>query len=143
MANTQIAISQNGKTTLATAGKYCERNIDINVAVASAEDGVPAYVKAEADSLVSKVVSAQGNRTFTLAAITDMHYGNGSYTDGIKHASQALAYINKQVKLDAFAVLGDYTDGYPVDDIDNAFGDCRKVNSLLSAMESVPNMRIH
>ena len=141
MANTQIAIYKNGKTTLATAGKYCDRNIDINVAVASA-DNIPSYVKSEADSLVSKVVSAQGNRVFTLAAITDLHYGNGNYTDGVLHASQALAYINKQITLDAFAVLGDYTDGYPADSIDNAFGDCRKVNSLLSPMESIPNLRI-
>lgn len=142
MANTQIAISQNGKTTLATAGKYCERNIDINVAVTSVGDDIPAYVKTEADSLALKVASAQGNRVFTLAAITDLHYGNGNYTNGILHASQALSYINKQITLDAFAVLGDYTDGYPIDNVDNAFGDCRKVNSLLSPMESVPNMRI-
>lgn len=142
MANTQIAISQNGKTTLATAGKYCERNIDINVAVANSADDIPNYVKAEADSIMSKVVSAQGNRVFTLAAITDLHYGNNNYTDGIVHASQALAYINNQINLDAFAVLGDYTDGYPADSVDNAFGDCRKINSLLSPMESVPNMRI-
>lgn len=33
MANTQINIGANGKTTLATAGKYCDRNIDVNVAV--------------------------------------------------------------------------------------------------------------
>ena len=31
--NTQINITENGKTTLATAGKYCDRNIDVNVAV--------------------------------------------------------------------------------------------------------------
>lgn len=142
MANTQVSISKNGKATLATAGMVCDRNIDVNVAVASAADDITDYVKAEADSLVAKVVSAQGNRVFTLAAITDLHYGNGGYTDGILHASQALAYINKQIELDAFAVLGDYTDGYPIDDVDNAFGDCRKINSLLSPMESVPNMRI-
>jgi hypothetical protein len=142
MANTQIAISQNGKTTLATAGKYCERDIDINVVVASAGDDLPDYVKTEVNSLISKVVSAQGSRVFTLAAITDLHYGNGSYTDGILHASQALAYINNQIALDAFAVLGDYTDGYPADSVDNAFSDCRKVNSLLTPMESIPNMRI-
>ena len=31
--NTQISITQNGTTTLATAGKYCDRNIDVNVEV--------------------------------------------------------------------------------------------------------------
>lgn len=34
MANTQISVNKNGKTTLATAGKYCDRNIDVNVDVA-------------------------------------------------------------------------------------------------------------
>ena len=29
--NTQINITKNGTTTLATAGKYCDRNIDVNV----------------------------------------------------------------------------------------------------------------
>lgn len=33
MANTQINIGANGTTTLATAGKYCDRNIEVNVAV--------------------------------------------------------------------------------------------------------------
>lgn len=31
--NTQINIDKNGTTTLATAGKYCDRNIDVNVEV--------------------------------------------------------------------------------------------------------------
>lgn len=33
MVNTQIDIITNGTTTLATAGKYCDRNIDVNVSV--------------------------------------------------------------------------------------------------------------
>jgi hypothetical protein len=33
--NTQINIAENGTTTLATAGKYCDRNIDVNVEVIS------------------------------------------------------------------------------------------------------------
>lgn len=33
MANIQIAITSNGTKTLATAGKYCDRNIDVNVNV--------------------------------------------------------------------------------------------------------------
>lgn len=38
MANTQVSINSNGTTTLATAGKYCDRNIDVNVNVPSAEE---------------------------------------------------------------------------------------------------------
>jgi hypothetical protein len=38
MANTQISISRNGVTTLATAGKFCDRNVDVNVSVPS--DGI-------------------------------------------------------------------------------------------------------
>lgn len=33
MANTQINITTNGTKTLATVGKYCDRNIDVNVNV--------------------------------------------------------------------------------------------------------------
>ena len=33
MANTQINVTENGTTTLATAGKYCDKNIDVNVNV--------------------------------------------------------------------------------------------------------------
>ena len=33
MDNTQINITGNGTTTLATAGKFCDRNIDVNVSV--------------------------------------------------------------------------------------------------------------
>lgn len=33
MANIEINIKENGKTTLATAGKYCARNVDVNVNV--------------------------------------------------------------------------------------------------------------
>lgn len=42
MANIGINITENGTTTLATAGKYCDRNIDVNVAVGS----VPAVIQA-------------------------------------------------------------------------------------------------
>ena len=33
MANIQVNITKNGTTTLATAGKYCDRNVDVNVNV--------------------------------------------------------------------------------------------------------------
>lgn len=37
MDNIQIPITENGTTTLATAGKYCDRNIDVNVQVAGGD----------------------------------------------------------------------------------------------------------
>ena len=37
--NTQIDIIKNGTTTLATAGKYCDRNIDVNVSYTKCFDG--------------------------------------------------------------------------------------------------------
>ena len=39
MANHQINITTNGTTTLATAEKWCDRNIDVNVNVASSGGG--------------------------------------------------------------------------------------------------------
>lgn len=39
MANIQINISDNGTTTLATAGKYCDRNVDVVVDVAGGGGG--------------------------------------------------------------------------------------------------------
>jgi protein-tyrosine phosphatase len=43
MANTQINITENGTKTLATAGKYCDRNIDINVDVMSLDSSVKEF----------------------------------------------------------------------------------------------------
>ena len=40
MANITIDVIENGTTTLATSGKYCDRNIDINVNVPSSGGGI-------------------------------------------------------------------------------------------------------
>ena len=44
MSNIQINISDNGTTTLATAGKYCDRNVDVVVDV---QGGIRAVSKEE------------------------------------------------------------------------------------------------
>lgn len=103
---------------------------------------VPDYVTEEAENVITRVIAAQGNRTFTFAAITDMHYGEGSYTDGVKHACQALRYIDQRIKLDAVAVLGDYTDGYPATGWNNAIADFKDVNSVLNDLRFSPNLRL-
>ena len=47
MDNFQIPISENGTTTLATAGKYCDRNIDVIVNVESTEALPNGYLKVD------------------------------------------------------------------------------------------------
>ena len=57
MANTQINITSNGTKTLATVGKYCDRNIDVNVNVP-----VPSgYIKPSG----SKSITANGTHDVT------------------------------------------------------------------------------
>ena len=45
MANTQIDITANGTKTLKTAGKYCDRDIDVNVSVPSGGGITPTGTK--------------------------------------------------------------------------------------------------
>ena len=45
--NTQINIKENGTTTLATAGKYCDRNIDVVVDIPADIDGIIARTATE------------------------------------------------------------------------------------------------
>lgn len=41
MSNISIPITENGTTTLATAGKYCDKNVDVVVNVAGGGDEIP------------------------------------------------------------------------------------------------------
>ena len=105
-------------------------------------DGLPDYAVTEAESAIDRILAAQGARTFTLAVITDMHYGNGGYADGVQHACGAMKYIDRRVRLDAVAVLGDYTDGYPASGLDNALSDMKAVNCVLDDLRFSPNLRL-
>lgn len=103
---------------------------------------IPNYVISEAESVIDRVSAVQGNRTFTFGAISDMHYGVWSYTDGIEHACQALKYIDERIKLDAVAVLGDYTDNWVDSVTDEDIGDFKVVNSILDDLRFAPNLRL-
>lgn len=80
MANTQINIGANGITTLATAGKFCDRNIDVNVTVPASgitptgtksittngEHDVTSYAKANVNVPVPDgYVKPSGTKTIT------------------------------------------------------------------------------
>lgn len=60
--NTQVNITENGTTTLATAGKYCDRNIDVNVNVPTYETEL-AEQKAITDSIVNGTITTYFNDT--------------------------------------------------------------------------------
>ena len=117
--------------------------------IAKKINSIPEYVETEAESAVDRIITAQGNRTFTLAAITDLHYGSygyyegiTDYPNGIEHACQALKYIDERIKLDAVAVLGDYTDGMALDQYDTAIYDFKGVNAVLDKLRFAPNLRL-
>lgn len=62
--NIEINVTENGTTTLATAGKYCDRNIDVNVNVPSYEAEL-AEQKAITDSIVLRTIKEYANDTIT------------------------------------------------------------------------------
>ena len=138
--------------TLPTASKNTKGGVKIgNGLVMNGEvlsvtgDQLPNYVVKEATAVIDKIAAAQKSRTFTLAAITDLHYGNAGYTDGVIHATQALKYIDERIKLDAVAVLGDFTDGHTgrEGEYENAINDFRAVNTVLNNLRFGANLRIH
>ena len=93
MANTQITISKNGKTTLATAGKYCDRNIDINVEVANIDDVVPTYWQSYLESKATEIntaINAASENKSTFLWYTDAHWA-----DNLKSSPVVLKYLSK------------------------------------------------
>ena len=111
-------------------------------AVEDAGEMLPDYAQAEAEAVIRRVMAVQGENTFLLGAISDTHYGNNNAVAGVIHGARALNYIHKRIKLDGIAMLGDYTDGYPVASYDNAVKDFQTVNHLLDGMRGVPNFRL-
>ena len=106
-----------------------------------AATAIPSYVREEAMDVLDRVIAVQGSRTFTLMAITDMHYGSSDYTEGVQHAAQAMKYIADRIKIDAVAVLGDYTDEHQMD-TDTAVHDLEECNALLDPLREQPNLRM-
>ena len=140
------SLPANGGNADTVGGKTAEQ---IQQAAVSAVGGVPEYVVAAAEAVIDKVAAAQGSRTITLAAITDLHYGSWGYYEGITdyrkgvdHACQALKYIDERIKLDAVAVLGDYTDGMASTQQGTAIADFKGVNAVLDKLRFAPNLRL-
>lgn len=126
MANTQINVTANGITTLATAGKYCDRNIDVNVSIEEIikHAEIPEYVKAESLRVANAVQAVrQSNSVVFLAMSDNHHYGAQADTDqypdadGIQtstsnlHAAMGAKILAYALEFDFMAQLGDVTWG--------------------------------
>lgn len=78
--NTQIEITQNGTTTLATAGKYCDRNIDVNVEVVSGGGADVEAQKAITESLVNRTITEYSSDTLTEIGVNAFYYCQSLHT---------------------------------------------------------------
>ena len=108
---------------------------------------LPQYVMDEAEAVIDRVIAAQSENTFVLGAMSDLHYGS-KYSESqfynnkaVEHACQAMKYIDERIKLDAVAILGDYTDRFSSNDSENALGDFKKINSFLDKLRASTNLR--
>lgn len=135
-----------GDSKLYTISELSERIRDITLELVDIyNDGeTPDYVIDECNRVKEQLNSIQGSdRHFTFAAITDIHH-NSSYANGVKHAFQALKYFSSNTILDAIAVLGDYTDGDAMKNLESSGGardDFKLLNRYLSALRDIPNLR--
>lgn len=92
MANTQIAVNKNGVVTLATAGKYCDRNIDINVNVEETYI-VPSYWQSYLDTKAAEIdtaLNAAGENRSAFLWYTDAHW-----TTNYGQSPMLLKYLSK------------------------------------------------
>ncbi len=91
MESIQIPITENGTTTLATAGKYCDRNIDVQVEIPNFEAELEAE-KAIEDGLltnmlteyyndrIARVLRGNGFRDLTKLRIVKIPHADGNNT---------------------------------------------------------------
>ncbi|MBQ5672016.1 MAG: hypothetical protein IIV43_06650, partial [Oscillospiraceae bacterium] len=69
---------------------------------------VPAYIKAECDDVIARIIDKQGKRSFNLIALSDFHYYNyGDSQKSLIRACKAISYLQSRMHFDAVATLGD------------------------------------
>lgn len=133
--NTQIEIKENGTTTLATAGKYCDRNIDVNVDVPS-NDAELEEQKATTDSILDRTITEYANNTLTKIGANAFSYCDSLHTVNCPKVSVLEAgcfmYCSALQRIEFF----------PVNDIySNAFSNCSKLDTLIIRYNGICRLR--
>ena len=133
--NTQIEITQNGTTTLATAGKYCDRNIDVNTDVPTYE-GELAEQKAISDSILNRAITEFTSNTLTRIDAYGFAYCKLLHTVNCPKVSSLAAgcfsYCSALQQIEFFSV----------DDIfGNAFSNCSKLDTLIIRYNGICRLR--
>lgn len=101
---------------------------------------IPAYIKTEADAVLTKLIGLQGNRSFNLIALSDFHYGGqGDNKDNLIRACKAISYIKNRIHVDAIATLGDNTPHGTGDDasMNTAHRWFKEINEILEMTQGI------
>lgn len=130
MANTQIDVTSNGTITLATAGKYCDRNIDINVDVQETYI-VPDYWRtylANKAAEINTALSAAGDNRSAFLWYTDAHWKTN-----YGMSPMILRYLSKHTGIAKTYFGGDIAA--------DASGETELLTAWLSDVSKIPNHR--
>lgn len=104
---------------------------------------IPAYIKAEVEDVMSRLMAKQGNRVFNMIAMSDFHYSNYAAKYGgeedenrvtLKSVAKATSYMLDRIHIDAVATLGDNTPFGAVTASDIEWGHKwhKEINEILS-----------
>ncbi len=135
MVNHKINITKNSTTTLATAGKYCDRNIDVIADVPTYETELEEQ-KAITDDILDKSITEFTSDTLTRVGANGFYYCESLHTFNCPQVNTVNAYAFRGCaalqKLE-FPLLADI--------FGNAFAGCSNLDTLILGLNSVCKLK--
>lgn len=133
MSNIQIPVTDNGILTLATANKYCDRNIDIDVGVYSSSEITDSYY-----DVFWNAYQASGTRTVYYFAFAGVGWTSTTFRPKYQitpknSAKGIFRNFNGQINTDNLTKLVDFTKLTPESDKTKSLIDWSGVTNLTEA----------
>lgn len=140
-ASTKASAASSSATAAAASATAAQKAAD------SISDGVPDYVKTEAERVAKAVQSHQGANTVSFIVCSDVHFSTvnnaAQMKETLTHMGQGMKLIRESVAVDFAACLGDAiwdASNESVEDVQEAM---REVNTaLFDAFNGIPNFRL-